>query len=230
LLAAETATWLSTIIIIAVLIGVISIGQRANRADWGGFFSNTIDGWVRLFCRYYHRFEYEPIPLPEQGGAIIVSNHISGLDPMLIIAACNRPVHFMIAREQYLRFGLNWLFRLAGCIPVDRSSRRNDVAFRSALRALSEGKVVALFPQGQIHHGKEPPPRLKRGVYRLSQLSGAQVYPLHVSGVKGIGYVMRGVILRAHARLESCPPVNCAVMTDQECLAVLAKGIRATHH
>ncbi|MDH5776830.1 MAG: 1-acyl-sn-glycerol-3-phosphate acyltransferase [Gammaproteobacteria bacterium] len=219
-------------VIIAVVVCLslfVFIGQWANRTDWGSVFSNTIDGWLRLFCHYYHRLECDTLALPEQGGAIVVSNHISGLDPFLILAASRRPIHFMIASDQYHRFGLTWLFKLAGCIPVERGGR-TDKAFRAALRALAEGKVVALFPQGGIHHGHEPPPRLKRGVHKLAQLSGAPVYPLHVSGVKGIGHVVRGVLLRAHARVEHFPPVDCASLEAQDCLAALAKDMKVTHH
>lgn len=229
----ETVGWITFSIVFIIIIFTFSLtmlGLRANQVDWGSSLSNIIDGLLRLFCHRYHRLHHEPIPLPEKGGAIIACNHISGLDPLLIVAACRRPVHFMIAEDQYVRFGVNWLFRLAGCIPVDRNARRNDSAFRAALRALEEGKVIALFPQGGIHHGKEPPPRLKRGVHRLAQLSGVPIYPLHVSGVKGIGHIIRGVFLRGHARIESFDPVHCAEMSAQECLAILAERMKVTHH
>ena len=223
---------ISSTVVFAVIFIIalfVYIGRSANEADWGSLLSNIFDGWLRLFCRHYHRLDREPLNLPEEGGAIIACNHISGLDPLLILAASNRPIHFMIASDQYYRFGLTWLFRLGGCIPVDRGGR-TDKAFRAALRALEEGKVVALFPQGGIHHGHAPPPRLKRGVHKLAQLSGAPVYPLHVSGVKGVGHVVRGVLFRAHARIEHFPPVDCASLDQHDCLAALAKDMKITHH
>lgn len=224
-----TGWWVAIGVLLLTLLLAI-IGQMANRADWGHFIPNTIDGLARLFCRYYHRYRYEPVPLPEKGGAIIVCNHISGLDPVLIVAACDRPVHFIIAADEFHRYGLTWLFRLAGCIPVDRTGARIDKAFRSALRALEEGKVIALFPQGRIHHGKQPPPRLKRGVHKLAQLSGKPVYPLHLSGVRGAGYVIRSVILPGKARLESLDPVDCADMDVHTCLHSLAEKMKVSHH
>lgn len=215
--------------LVVFISSVFYMGLRANEADWGAPFSNAIDGLMRLFCRRYHRLQSQPIPLPEQGAAIIASNHVSGLDPLLIFTACRRPVHFMIAAEQYYRFGLTWLFKLAGCIPVDRG-RRNDGALRAALKALEEGKVVALFPQGGIHHGHLPPPRLKRGVHKLAQLSGAPVFPVHVSGIRGEGYVVKGVIQRSHARLESFAPIQCAEMDAHRCLHTLARYMKVHHH
>jgi len=223
----ETGLIITFIFVLVLLVGFM--GRHANEVDWGSGLSNVIDGLVRLLCRRYHRFQYQTIPLPESGGAIVAANHISGLDPLLIITACKRPVHFMIASEQYHRLGLTWLFRLAGCIPVERQGR-SDRAFRAALKALDEGKVVALFPQGAIHHGHEPPSRLKRGVHKLAELSGAPVYPVHVSGVKGVGHVVRGVVLRGHARLESSDPINCGSMEHGDCLAQLAQGMKVHHH
>jgi len=114
----------------------------------------VIDGWLRLFCRYYHRLEYEPLPLPERGPALVASNHLSGLDPLLLITASKRPLRFLIAQEEYHRFGLNWLFRAAGCIPVDRKGRP-EKALRRAREALQRGEVVALFPHGRMGiHGE----------------------------------------------------------------------------
>ena len=80
-----------------------------------------------------------PIPLPETGAAIVVCNHISGLDPLVLIAATPRPLRFLIAREEYERFGLQWLFRLGKCIPVERD-KRPELAMRAALRAIENGE------------------------------------------------------------------------------------------
>ena len=129
-----------------------------------------------LFCRYVHRFEYQLIPLPEQGGALLACNHISGLDPFLLIAASPRPLRFMIAREEYERFGLRWLFRRAHCIPVDRECQP-ERALREALRALDAGEVVAVFPQGGIHLESQGHRKLKGGVVRLAQKSACSIYP-----------------------------------------------------
>ncbi len=203
--------------------------DAANVADWGSKWKNRIDGLNRLFLISYHKCHIDPVPLPEQGPALVVANHISGLDPMMMVAACKRPVHFIIASEQYYRFGLNWLFRLGGCIPVDRSSR-DDSAFRAALQALHEGKVIGLFPEGGMHLPGKGPKRLKRGVARLAKLSGSPVYPMHVSGVSLPGHVLPAVIWPNQARLESYPPMTCESMEEGECLAQLAQLMRNSDH
>jgi len=102
------------------------------------------------------------------GCALLACNHISGLDPFLLIAASPRPLRFMIAREEYERFGLRWLFRRGHCIPVDRD-RQPERALREALRALNAGEVVAVFPQGGIQRESQGHRKLKGGVVRLAQ-------------------------------------------------------------
>ena len=215
-------------ITVALLISLAILGRRANAADWGSGLANIIDGLLRLYCYRYHRLQAEPIPLPKTGAAILACNHISGLDPFLIFAACQRPVHFMIAQDQYARFGVTWLFKLAGCIPVDMNGR-GDGALRAAAKALEEGKVIALFPQGGIHREDRPRNRLKRGVYKLAELSGAPVFPLHISNVRGAGHVVQSVLLRGHPQLQSFPPIECAGMDHETCLKELARRLKVAH-
>lgn len=189
----------------------------ANEVDWGRPWMNHLDGLNRLFCWHYHRLQADCIELPQQGPAILVSNHISGLDPLLLIAASPRPLRFIIAAEQYHRFGLTWLFRAVGCIPVDRQGRP-ERAFRAALKALAEGDVIALFPHGKIHLDSEPPRRLKPGAVRLAQLADCPVTPVRLEGVKGQGHVFLPVLLRARAKIENFPPLTCAGEDASVCL------------
>lgn len=139
---------------------LIRAGEAPHQVNWGGRWINRIDGWLRLFCRHYHRLPGNALHLPGRGGAIVVANYVSGLDPLLLIAASRRPLRFLIARERYERFGLTWLFRLGGCIAEDRVVRPQR-ALREALRALRAGEVVTLFPHGAIHADATPP--LKEG-------------------------------------------------------------------
>ncbi len=195
--------------------------EAASVADWGRPWINRLDGLNRLFCRRFHRFRFEPVPLGRHGPALLASNHVSGLDPLLLAAACRRPVRFVIAEEQYRRFGLTWFFRAIGCIPVDREARPAR-AFRQALKALRDGEVVALFPHGRIHLDSDPPRRLKPGVARMAQLSRAPVYPVRLDGIRGQGRLVFAVFMRSRARLSSFAPLDCAELATADCLARLA--------
>jgi 1-acyl-sn-glycerol-3-phosphate acyltransferase len=198
----------------------------ANLVDWGGPVENFIDGLNRIFCRLVHKLEYVDINLPEKGGAILVSNHVSGLDPLILIASARRRIHFLSAREQYERWWLNWLFRYAGCIPVDRS-HRPDQAFRAALRSLNEGHVIALFPHGKIHLDTDPEIKLKGGAVKLAQLSGCPIYPFRIDGVRGEGMTVMAPFLPSQARVRGLPVLNCSADTDsEECCRELARRLR----
>ena len=194
--------WLSLLALLLVGWLCLRIIKRYNTINWGSPVLNFFDGLFRLLCIHYHRLEHQHLTLPETGSAIVASNHVSGLDPFLLIAASSRPLRFMIAREEYERFGLKWLFKAGGCIPVERE-KRPERAMREALRALAEGEVVAIFPHGGIHLEDHPPKKLKGGVIRLAQLSDSMIYPVRVTGIAGKGHVVRGVLFRAHAHLET---------------------------
>lgn len=203
---------------------LVKILDRANSVDWGIGWLNRVDGLLRLFCHRYHRLSYEPLALPESGPALVASNHVSGLDPLLLVAASQRPLRFLIATEQYNRFGMKWLFRAAGCIPVDRRGRPES-AFREALRALDEGEVVAVFPHGGIHLESEPPRPLKAGVIRLSQMAECTIHPVRLDGIAGKGHVLRAVFIRGHATLENLPEFRCENMRLKQCLQQLTEYI-----
>ena len=217
------------ILFFGVSIGLVYVGQKATEVDWGGKRINWIDGLNRILCRYVHGLkDKNKIPLPITGPAIVVANHISGLDPFLLIAACKRPLRFLIAREEYERPVLNWLFKASGCIPVDRSGRP-EKALREALHALQKGEVVALFPHGRILLDKELPHKIKGGVARLAIWSEATIYPVRIDGVGGEGHVALAPIIPSDVTLSMGTPLQCEATKMKACLASITIDIGPQH-
>jgi len=200
----------------------LKITLAAQQTDWGKTGLNYLDGLNRLFCKHYHRLQYTPIELPSQGAAIVVANHLSGLDPLLLVAVTRRPLRFLIAREQYERFGLKWLFQAIGCIPVDRGSRP-EIALRAALRALEAGEVIALFPQGTFVLPGESQ-KIKKGSLWLAEHTNSPIYPAYISGISGMGYIFLSLLWRSHAVIASYPPLANSSNQQLEYLQALLEG------
>jgi 1-acyl-sn-glycerol-3-phosphate acyltransferase len=185
---------------------VIRRCEAENGADWGNVWLNRLDGLNRIFCRKVHRLRHAPIALPKEGGALVVCNHVSGLDPLLLFAASPRPLRFLIAREEYDRWWLRWLFKAVGCIPVERVTNPR-AALYAAREQLLAGEVVALFPHGGIHLDHHPRRPLKRGVVVLARLARVPIYPLRIEGVRGQGLTIAAVLVPGRVRMKMFPPM-----------------------
>lgn len=194
--------------------------DAARVADWGNRWFNRIDGLNRIWCRRFHGLDHKLLELPATGGALVASNHVSGLDPLLIIAASPRPLRFLIAREEYDRWWLRWLFRAAGCIPVERT-RNPRAALYAACEALARGEVVALFPHGRIHLDHHPSTPLKRGVVLMARMAKVPIYPVRVEGVRGQGMTVAAVFIRSCARVRGFAPLQCGARPVDDCLEEL---------
>ena len=86
-------------------------------------------------------------PLPPDGPALIVCDHTSMGDPLVLLATAGRPIRFMMAQEIYDQPHVKWVFQAFHCIPIRRGTR--DVkAVRAMLEGLSANQVMGLFPEG----------------------------------------------------------------------------------
>ena len=144
---------------------------------------DCLRGLNACFCRVYHRLQViRPSQLPRTGPAILVCNHISALDPVMIQASSSRLIRWMMAREYYQQKSLKWLLDLVGIIPVDRTAR--DVgAMRTTIEALAAGYVIGIFPEGKISTDNQILP-FQSGVVLLAAKSGAPVYPAYLDGTQ----------------------------------------------
>jgi len=215
-----------TLSIVIAFLGAIVWGLRtckkANFVEWDNPILNYLDGFNRLICVHYHRFNYQPLALPNQGAAIIVANHVSGLDSFLLYAATRRPIRFLIAQEQYERFGVKWLFKMINCIPVNYTAHP-ERALRLALHALEAGEVVALYPQGGFVAPGESK-RLKKGVFWLAKKTQAPIYPFYISGIVAPKTIFWSLLKRSHAKLTAYPPVLSLETDTAEKLQAIFEG------
>lgn len=147
---------------------------------WIRLGSAVIRWIVRAIVRL--RIEGDLAALPKQGPLIVAANHASSADPPLIGAFLNqilgRPLNWLGKRE-LVEFPLTgWAFRMAGIHPVDRDAADLE-AFRTAMRILEAGHVLAVFPEGTRSHDGALQ-RVREGVGMLALRGGAKVLPVAV--------------------------------------------------
>ena len=125
--------------------------------------------------------------MPEEGGVIVMSNHISAFDPPLLAAIFSRPIRFMAKKELFENPIMRIVLFLADAFPVDRS--KNDItAVKKALSVLSEREVLGLFPEGTRHpEGKLGNP--KAGSVMLAIKSGVPILPVGIKNIKNEGRI-----------------------------------------
>ncbi len=117
--------------------------------------------------------------IPQKGGCIVASNHISFLDPPLMGSAINRPSYFMAKSELFNNKLFAKFFKMAHTFPVKRNEQDHS-AITTALDLLKKGKVLVIFPEGgrNIDGSKE----IQLGVGFLAQLANVPVLPALVVG------------------------------------------------
>lgn len=113
-----------------------------------------------------------------QGKAIIVANHRSMADPVLLSMICPRVIHYMAKKEIFKSKAGSLFFRMLFAFPVDR--KKADLqSLKSALQVLNEGKVFGIFPEGKRAVTYELD-SLERGAAFLAVRSGAPLIPVYI--------------------------------------------------
>jgi len=145
-------------------------------------------------------------PIPPAGAFIVVANHRSGVDPVLLSVVTRRRIRFLMAREYYEIPVLHTIFRALGCIPVNRNG--NDLsATKAALKALREGQVIGIFPQGGIR-GEDEEAEAKLGVALLSSRTGAPIIPFYIDGSPHKDSVLLGIMTPSRTVIRPGPPMS----------------------
>ncbi|MFG1603528.1 lysophospholipid acyltransferase family protein [Actinoplanes sp. NPDC049265] len=142
--------------------------------------------------------------VPGGGPVILAVNHVSPVDPVVMMAACARVgvvPRFMATGGVFRAPVLGSVMRACGQIRVDRRTARVAEALPAAVAALREGSAVLVYPEGRI--GLDPwmwPERGKTGAARMAALSGAPVVPVAQWGTHAVmAYVAPRRLLRSLA-------------------------------
>ena len=123
--------------------------------------------------------------VPFRGPALLVANHTSHVDGLLIGASVQRVIRFMVWRPIFERKGLRWFFRLVSAIPVGTRSPREVVeAIRRAKQELASGEMVCIFAEGSITRTGNLLP-FKSGLERIVAGMDVPIIPVHLDRLWG---------------------------------------------
>jgi hypothetical protein len=128
--------------------------------------------------------------IPETGPVVLVCNHVSYVDALIITGCIRRPVRFVMHYKIYQLPVLNFVFRTAGVIPIagyKEDPELMEQAFVKVEAALNEGEVVCIFPEGKLtSDGKMN--SFKPGIKRIIETTPVPVIAMALKGLWGSAF------------------------------------------
>src|SRR6266446_6009906 len=155
----------------------MSAGERALH-----FFAGPLVRSVYRVCA----LGVEHLP---QGGFLLLPNHITWVDAIVLQIACPRPIRYIIDQEFYCKPILQPFVRLVRCIPID--TRHSRSAVRAATEKIADGEIVCLFPEGQLERAGTLL-RLQRGYELIAHHANAPVVPVWLDRLWGSIFSFQG--------------------------------------
>jgi len=174
--------------------------------------------WVMVRGLYRLRLHGIEANVPDEGAALIVCNHVSYMDALILSATIPRPVRFVMYYKIFNIPVMRWIFRTAKAIPI--AGAREDPALMQAAfdevdKALADGELVCIFPEGALTRDGEMGP-FKSGVEKILERRPVPVVPMALRGMWASMWSRRDTRLgrmrvprrfRAHVEVAAAPPL-----------------------
>ncbi|MEK7871960.1 MAG: lysophospholipid acyltransferase family protein [Nitrospirota bacterium] len=148
-------------------------------------FYSIVKGMLSVLIWLFFKFKvFGAENIPNEGGVIIASNHVSYLDIPFLACATGRSVDFIAKSELFRNRVAGWILKRLGTFPVKRGSI-DRWAISEAIKRLRDGRVIAIYPEGaRSRDGRLSDP--KRGIGMLVALSGVRVIPSFIMGTDSV--------------------------------------------
>lgn len=149
--------------------------------------------WMLTHTMYRVRSEGMAV-IPDEGPVVLVCNHVSYVDGLIISSACRRPVRFVVHEAVYRAPVLNFIFRNGKAIPINSQKKKPEIykrAFEEIAKALDEGQPVCIFPEGKLTDDGEVD-EFKKGIERIVARNPVPVIPMALRGLWGSFFSNRG--------------------------------------
>ncbi|CAN5245241.1 MFS transporter [soil metagenome] len=199
-------------LVIAVLNGLVGIYIFTLVPE----FLMRFLAWIYVKAMYNVRSVGVEEFVPDEGPALLVCNHVSYMDALVLSGAIPRPIRFVMYYKIFRTPGAGWIFKAARAIPI--AGMKEDpllmrAAFDAVDAALAEGELVCIFPEGALTGDGEIAP-FKGGVEKILARREVPVVPIALKGMwasmwsrrdSRLGRLRLPRRLRAHAEVEAGP-------------------------
>ncbi len=169
-----------------------------------------------LFARYQWGATYEgTFSVPESGGAIVVLNHRSSVDPFFIQTKTKRKIRWMVAREYVSHWALAWFLKPCEVIPVGRGGV-DTAATKTAFREIANGGIVGMLPEGRINMTDEVLLPVRPGVALVALRARVPVIPCFIHGSPYNKVAWSPFLRTARVKVVFGPPVELSDLYGRE--------------
>jgi 1-acyl-sn-glycerol-3-phosphate acyltransferase len=169
-----------------------------------------------IYIRLMYRIEIHGVEknVPDEGPALLVCNHVSYMDALILSSAIPRPIRFVMYYKIFNAPLTSWAFKAARAIPIAGKNEDPELmqrAFDAVDNALAEGELVCIFPEGRLTADGEIGP-FKTGMERILAMRPVPVVPLAIRGMWASIFSRSGVVntLRLPSRIRA----RIAVLAD----------------
>ncbi|MDZ4774200.1 MAG: acyl-[ACP]--phospholipid O-acyltransferase [Planctomycetota bacterium] len=124
--------------------------------------------------------------VPEKGGALLAPNHVAMVDGLFLMAVIDRPIRFLVDRDEYEKWWQKPFMKALDAIPISARGGPREMlrALRDAGKHLEDGHLVCIFPEGQLTRNGMMQP-FRRGVERIAKGRDAPIVPIYLGNVWG---------------------------------------------
>jgi len=144
---------------------------------------------VELLVRTVYRLHVSGIESLPKGGCLLLPNHVTWVDAILLQSACPRPIRFLMYEPIYRHPILHPLFRLLRAIPI--TNRKAKEALREASALVRAGEIVCIFPEGELSRTGMLL-RLRRGYEVIAHAAECPVVPVWLDQLWGVDLFVSG--------------------------------------
>ena len=131
--------------------------------------------------------------IPDEGGALLVSNHVSMVDALLILVSTHRSIRFMVNRQIYCSKFWHPLLKLAKSIPVSGKDKPKEIieSMRKAQGLIKKGELVCIFAEGQLTRTGNLL-QFRKGMERIMKEVNCPIIPIHIDRIWGSIFSFEG--------------------------------------